>query len=65
MFKLLSLMMLVASTCAAQTLPVAPNPSTLGDMVNQAIFATVSAFLLFVINYAKILKSKIMNVALL
>ena len=56
MFRLLTIMVLVASTgLAQQAAPVAPPASNLSDMVNQAIFAAVSAFLLFVINYAKTL----------
>lgn len=50
---IISLMVLMSTTAMAQELPVAPPATSLMDMANQAIFAVVSAFLLFVINYAK------------
>lgn len=51
--KLCIMMLLVASAASAQVAPAPAPAMTLNEMVNQAIFAVVSAFLLFVINYAK------------
>ena len=39
---------------AAEAIPVQPKEvMTLSELVNQAVFAAVSAFLLFILNYAK------------
>jgi len=54
----LILLGLASMAGAQEALPVAPvatQPAqTLGDMVSQAVFAVVSAFLLFVVNYCKV-----------